>query len=225
MKRLHRFWPAVVLSLLLITTISCASLAGAPTTIPRLGLPTATGQFVGAASGNSGGLGGGNSGGTGSGNSGGTGSGNSGGTGSGNSGSATQPPPSTPEPTPTLPTVAGGPYEVKQIVSLGHETISGQVCSLTTPFVVFAVAPAASWTFNFVPQSADHGTLTYAYNIPKAGESHDAKGTYTLAQADVNGTLLLTMAVRDHVVFKGFDGAIPNKYSFKLVPTPGVTCK
>jgi hypothetical protein len=60
--------------------------------------------------------------------------------------------------------------------------------------------------------------LTYAYSIPRAGESHDAHGTYTLSLAAPDGTLLLSMAVRDHVVFKGFDGTIPLNYSFDLVP-------
>jgi hypothetical protein len=116
-----------------------------------------------------------------------------------------------------------GPYSVKQLVSLGHETISGVVCDVRRGFVVNATSPQVSWTFVFTP-AGDGGTgaVAYNYNIPKAGESHAATGSYTLSGPDHDGTRHLAFTVQDHVVFKGFDGTIPNRYSFDLVP--GATC-
>jgi hypothetical protein len=119
---------------------------------------------------------------------------------------------------------AAGPYMVKPIESLGGETISGNVCNLTAPFSVNSATPKVAFVFVFAPQDATHGTVTYAYSIPSAGEAHDAAGTYTLSSAGADGTLLLSMSVSDHVTFKGFDGKIPNRYQFDLVPAPGVNC-
>jgi hypothetical protein len=121
-----------------------------------------------------------------------------------------------------------GPYEVKQTRTLGHETISGLVCDVRRGFAVSAVAPASSWSFVFTPtggggdQGPLTGTVVYAYSIPSAGESHDATGNYTVSGADPDGTRHVSMTVRDHVVFHGFDGVIPVSYSFDLVPT--ATC-
>ncbi len=119
----------------------------------------------------------------------------------------------------------GGPYVVKQTRSLGGETIGGQVCSLTAPFSVAVKAPAIGFAFGFVPAAADHGSWTYAYNIKKAGETHSASGTYTIAQAGKDGTLTLTMKGRDQVAFKGFSGPFPVNYSFNLVPSGNTPCK
>ena len=133
---------------------------------------------------------------------------------------------STVEPTSTLqPDVQPLPYVVKQIETLGKETISGFVCSLSQPFTVQAVAPEASWAFVFVPLSAQKGNVSYAYSIPSAGESHQATGTYTIARLDSAGTLQLSLQVSDHVVFKGFDGNIPVRYKFNLVPSSETPCK
>jgi hypothetical protein len=132
---------------------------------------------------------------------------------------ATDTPTDTPVPTPVL-----GPYVVKQTTVLGHETLSGAVCKLTDPFIVTASAPEVTFTFNFAPQAADHGRLTYAYSIPRAGETHDATGTYTIQPAGTDGTLVLSMNVSDHVTFKGFDGNIPVKYQFDLVLVGNVPC-
>jgi hypothetical protein len=113
-----------------------------------------------------------------------------------------------------------GPYAVQQTESLGGETLSGLVCDIAAPFSVPAVAPTVSWTFNFSPTSAAGGAVTYAYSIPSAGESHDATGTYTIGPpAPADGSRVLAMSVRDHVVFKGFDGTIPLSYQFDLVPS------
>ena len=136
----------------------------------------------------------------------------------------------TPSPTPTsitptqIPLPSAGPYVVKQIETLGGEVISGIVCNLTRPFSVNSNTPKVSFVFVFVPQDAGLGTVTYAYSIPSAGETHDAKGNYTLSSAGADGTLLLSMAVSDHVTFKGFDGNIPNHSKFDLVPTATATC-
>ena len=184
--------------------------AGRPTETP-----TATGQAVLPATGGGSGTGSSAGGGTG-----GSGSGNSGGeAGSTNQGSSE----ATPEPT-QLADLSGGPYTVKQIETLGGEAISGTVCSTSKPFSVLSVTPHVTFTFNFVPLDAQHGNVTYAYSIPSAGESHDATGTYTLARVDKVGTLQLSLTVSDHVVFKGFDGNIPNHYKFNLVPSGGPPC-
>jgi hypothetical protein len=117
-----------------------------------------------------------------------------------------------------------GAYVVKQTESLGGETISGFVCSRTAPFGVSARTSKVAWVFGFVPRDATHGQVTYAYSIPSAGEAHDATGTYTLSSAAADGTLLLSMAVSDHVTFKGFDGNIPLHYQFQLVPSESAPC-
>ncbi len=208
-------WPAIAASFLLLVTMSCAALEGAPTARPLLTTPRAVqgpGSNAAGISGNSG---------------------NSGGQSS--NGTPTLPtptlPPSatptlpTPSPTPSpLPNPDNGPFVVKQIQTLGHETIQGLVCNITKPFVVNAATPQVSWTFNFVPIGASKGNLSYAYTISSAGESHSATGTYTLSPYEKAGALLLTMTVRDHVVFKGFDGTMPVSYKFALTPTGHANC-
>ena len=144
--------------------------------------------------------------------------------GAGNGGGSISPA-NTPEPTKEIiPDSLGAPYEVKQVETLGGEAISGAVCSLAKPFIVLSVTPHVTFTFNFVPASEAQGKITYAYNIPSAGESHDANGKYTLSKPETNGTLHLTMNGSDHVVFKGFDGNIPFNYKFDLVPSGQINC-
>jgi hypothetical protein len=169
-----------------------------------------------SAGGSSGGTGG--SSGGGSSGAGGNNAGSSGGTGGNNGGSSSDSSPT------QLSETYGGPYVVKQIETLGGEVISGFVCSLTQPFSVLSNTPHVTFTFVFVPQSAQHGNVSYAYNIESAGESHDAKGTYSLSPVDKQGTLQLSLSVSDHVVFKGFDGNIPNRYKFNLVPSGDTSC-
>ncbi|MCL4506257.1 MAG: hypothetical protein M1434_15455 [Chloroflexi bacterium] len=162
---------------------------------------------------------GGSAGGTGSGNGGDGGSGSKGGNNGGTDGSTDV------TATPTqLPDIHYGPYLVKQIETLGGESISGFVCSLTQPFTVLSTTPKVTFTFVFVPQDAQRGKVTYTYSIPKAGESHNAAGTYTLALLDKVGTQQLSLTVSDHVVFKGFDGNIPLHYRFNLVPSTNASC-
>jgi hypothetical protein len=81
-----------------------------------------------------------------------------------------------------------------------------------------------AWTFLFVPRNASAGAVSYAYSIPSAGETHQASGTYTIGQPAHDGTLRLSLAVSDHVVFHGFDGTIPNRYAFDLVPSGATGC-
>ena len=140
-------------------------------------------------------------------------------------------PPTTPPPTTEPPTTVPSPsyygsYSVKQIVSLGGETISGTVCDVRQPFQVGAVAPRAVWSFMFVPDGAQDGhagALSYAYEIPSAGESHAATGTYTISDSGPDGVRHVALKVSDHGVFKGFDGNIPASYNFDLVPAQACT--
>lgn len=112
-----------------------------------------------------------------------------------------------------------GAYTVKQIQTLGGESISGTACDVRTPFVVDAATDKVAWQFLFTPTGATtKGTVTYAYTIPSAGESHDAKGTYLISAADPDGVRHLSLQVSDHVVFHGFDGKLPVSYKFDLVP-------
>jgi hypothetical protein len=165
---------------------------------------------------------GGSAGGAGSGNGGGGGSGSNGGNNGGRAGTDGS---TDVTATPTqLPDIYYGPYQVKQIETLGGESISGFVCNLTQPFTVLSTTPKVAFTFVFVPQDAQRGKVTYTYSIPKAGESHNAAGTYTLALLDKAGTQQLSLTVSDHVVFKGFDGNIPLRYKFNLVPSTNVSC-
>ena len=171
------------------------------------------GQSAGGGA-NSGGGSSGSSGGSCSGSGSGSGSGNSGGNNSGSDATATQPPPSP----------SGGPYVVKQVETLGGEVLSGYACKVTQPFNVTSATPRVTFVFNFAPLDGQHGNVTYRYSIPSAGEMHDAAGTYTLSPLDTDGTLQLSLVVSDHVVFKGFDGNIPNRYKFNLVPVATAPC-
>ena len=94
-------------------------------------------------------------------------------------------------------------------LAVGGEVISGVVCSVSLPFSVISVTSKVSFVFVFAPLDAQRGTVAYKYSIPSAGESHDATGNYTISPAGTDGTLLLSLTVSDHVVFKGFDGNLP----------------
>ncbi len=230
MSRQHRTWTYMGIIGLIFVTMACALPWAAPqaakstatataTQLATLSSPAGTatpttGLSAGGGSGGTGGSSGGNGSGTGTGGS--NGGGNSG-TGGNNGGSNSS--------TPTqLPSTSSNPYIVKQIETLGGEVISGFVCRLTQPFSVLSVTPNVTFTFVFVPQNAQQGKVSYAYSIPKAGESHDASGTYSLSPVDKAGTLQLSLSVSDHVVFKGFDGNIPNHYKFNLVPSDSISC-
>ena len=117
-----------------------------------------------------------------------------------------------------------GTYLVKQIETLGGEVISGAVCNTNKPFDVSYATPKVSFTTHYFPVNSGKGNWVYAYSIASAGESHDAKGTYTLQTTDKVGVLLLSMSGSDHVVFHGFDGNIPSRYKFDLVEASVQTC-
>ncbi len=134
-----------------------------------------------------------------------------------NSGNTPNNPPA--DSTTTTTVLPNGPYVVKQTQTLGGETISGTVCNTRAPFRVAAATSKVSWNFLF-----NRGTMSYAYTIPGAGESHAATGTYTLSKPDVHGVVHLTLAGRDRVVFHGFNGAIPIRYGFDLVPAANTPC-
>ncbi len=131
----------------------------------------------------------------------------------------------TPTVTPT-PDAFAGPFSVRQTMTLGKEHLGsppGGIC-VNTPWQVPADTPKVSFVFNFAPYSALPGatgnTVGYTYNIASAGESHQAQGSYTLSPNE-DGSTRVSLKIRDHVVFKGFDGNIPVRYSFDLVPIHG----
>jgi hypothetical protein len=205
-----RMWSVIVGIALISMTLACALPALAGTATPTPGLVT-IGSKDGTGSSNSGA------------------DGSNGGTGSGTNGSDQSLPPSnetSPDATATLPPLPdpGGPYVVKQVESLGGEVISGFVCSLIQPFVVNSATSKVAWVFNFLPQNANHGNVTYAYSIPSAGEAHTATGNYTISPPDKDGTLHVSLGVSDHVTFKKFDGKIPLTYKFDLVPSGNTSC-
>jgi hypothetical protein len=214
MKIQLRVQQVIIFISLIAITSACASPTNTPTATPTApSSPIATpglsigGNSSGAAGSSNGGSNGGSSGGS---------------NGVSNGGNNNNSSPS--EPPNNLLTTPGGPYMVKQIETLGGEKISGAVCSLTQPFAVTAVTPRVTFVFNFIPQDDKRGNVTYAYSIPSAGESHKAAGTYSLSPVGTDGTLQLSLSVSDHVVFKGFDGNIPNKYKFNLVPSSSTPC-
>jgi hypothetical protein len=197
----------IVLGLILIMMLGCVFLPSGQQT------PTPTPTLS-----NSGG-GGGANGGNGSGSGSGGGGGGNGGNGSGGTGNGSSSQSSNSDTT----TAAQGPYVVKQIETLGHESIAGYVCSTTNAFIVNVAAPKAAFVFNFMPQAADHGTWTYAYSISSAGETHDASGNYKISPGEDN-KLQLTMTGSDHVTFKGVDQKFPVNYKFDLVPSENTSC-
>ncbi|MGZ4673315.1 MAG: hypothetical protein ACXWBO_11520 [Ilumatobacteraceae bacterium] len=160
-------------------------------------------------------------------------SGASGGGGGGDGGGGTPTSPPAPTPVPTIATLPPssepdtsllntpdfGAYTVKQIETVGGESINGLVCDVRHPFVVNAATSKVAWVFLFTPTgNGGTGNVSYAYSIPSAGESHAATGTYTVTDSDQSGTRHVSLTVSDHVVFKGFDGNMPLHYKFDLVP-------
>jgi hypothetical protein len=128
--------------------------------------------------------------------------------------------PTSTEPDTSSPTAPGfGPYTVKQTQTLGGESINGQVCDVRIPFSVNAATSKVAWAFVFRPiGDGGTGNFSYSYNIPSAGESHQGTGSYKVSNSDQSGTRQVSLAGSDHVVFKGFDGNIPVRYKFDLVP-------
>jgi hypothetical protein len=126
-----------------------------------------------------------------------------------------------------------GPYNVKQVQTLGRERIKGEVCALADEFDVIFETPPASFKMHFKPDIVAarspnavplHGTLTYQYSIPRAGETHDATGLYDLAADSAAHRIHVVIEVKDHVRFKGFDGVPRTRYRFDLEPDPAAPC-
>jgi hypothetical protein len=133
------------------------------------------------------------------------------------------PTPASPTPTPSPEGPTAHSYVVKQTQTLGNEKISGSVCNIAKPFTVTSVTPKVTFVFVFAPREVLKGSVSYAYSIPSAGESHAATGTYTISEG-ASGVLTLSLTVKDHVKFQGFDGNIPLRYKFDLVPTGAAGC-
>jgi len=212
MRKYQIIWISLILSVSLITSIACLSLTPLQKALSPTSTPTQTPSVL-LNIGGGGGNGTGGSGGNGSG--GGNGQGGSGGN---NNGASTPAP--TPDPTPS----PQGPYVVKQIVTLGDETIAGEVCSTAVAFGVNVTTPKITFTISFAPETVEGGKWSESYSFPSLGETHDANGSYTLSPAGPDGTLLLTMKGSDHVVFNGFDGNLPLNYQFDLVPSSQTSC-
>jgi len=201
-------WRAAALGLVLVTMLACALPVPVATPTPTV-TPGPAQTGLGGGGGKSGG-GSGAGGGQGGGSGGGAGAGSGAGNGAGdNSG---------------IDTPYSGPYLVKQIESLGGETITGQICSLVQPFGVTIASPKITFNVGFNPQGDSKGSLSYAYSFPSLGETHNASGSYAVTPASPDGTRHLTMSVSDHVVFKGYDGNIPLRYKFDLVPSSTTGC-
>jgi hypothetical protein len=201
----HRAATTRRLGLALVVAVAAASCGGSGATpTPAVGA-TATAPAAGGAGGAGGNGGGGNGGG-------GAGGGAAGGAGS------------SPAPTASVTAPPGSPYKVKQTTSLGGEVVSGTVCDLTKPFNVTFATPPVTFTIAFRPRDGAGGALSYRYLLPRAGESHDASGTYTASVPGADAVVHVVTQVSDHVVFKGFDGIKPTTYAFDLVPAPDATC-
>ena len=84
------------------------------------------------------------------------------GRGNGKNGSSATSNPASSTTSTTLPLEPGAPYAVKQLASLGGETISGTVCSTSAPFFVAAATKKVAWTFRF-----SRGSVTLRVQHPE----------------------------------------------------------
>ena len=114
-----------------------------------------------------------------------------------------------------------GPYHIVKVMNLGGEMVDGVVCGIDQPFVVHMQTRPATFDIKFEPADNAHGMWTYAYDIPRAGESHKANGEYTMSPAAADGSRTLTIDVKDFVAFKGFAGPMPMHYVFGLMQIAG----
>ena len=114
-----------------------------------------------------------------------------------------------------------GPYHIVKVMNLGGETVDGVVCGIDQPFVVHMQTRPATFDIKFEPADKAHGMWTYAYDIPRAGESHNASGEYTVSPPAADGSRSLTIDGKDFVTFKGFAGPMPMHYVFGLSPISG----
>ena len=109
-------------------------------------------------------------------------------------------------------------------MNLGGETLDGLVCAINRPFSVHMDTPRISFDVGFMPVDKTEGNWSYAYNFPDLGETHDAKGSYTISAPAPDNTRNLKISGSDHVVFNGFDGPFPMNYTMQLQPVSGPAC-
>ena len=117
-------------------------------------------------------------------------------------------------------------YQVKQTLHLGDETVSGGAClppgsASAQRFTVLMTTRSVTFHIGFTPTATAAGNLAHQYAFPSLGETHRATGTYAIASPAADGSRTVTLRVRDHVVFNGFDGVMPTNYTFALVPVSG----
>jgi hypothetical protein len=118
----------------------------------------------------------------------------------------------------SAPAEALGPYRVVKVTDRAGETLDGIVCAIDKPFVVRMRTRPAAFDIAFEPADKTHGTWTYAYDIPTAGESHRAHGDHTVSPATADGTRSLTIDGPDFVTFRGFAGRIQMHYVMGFAP-------
>jgi hypothetical protein len=111
-----------------------------------------------------------------------------------------------------------GPYRVVKVMDRAGELVDGIVCSIAEPFVVHMQTRPATFDIKFEPADKSRGTWTYAYDIPRAGESHRAHGEHVVSAAAADGTRSLTIDGPDFVTFRGFAGPMPMHYVMGLAP-------
>ena len=111
-----------------------------------------------------------------------------------------------------------GPYRVVKVMNRAGEAVDGIVCAIDKPFVVHMQTRPATFDIKFEPADKTHGTWAYAYNIPAAGETHNAHGEHTISPAAVDGSRALTIDGPDFVAFRGFAGPIQMHYVMGLAP-------
>jgi hypothetical protein len=114
-----------------------------------------------------------------------------------------------------------GPYHIVKVMNLGGEMVDGVVCGIDRPFVVHMQTRPATFDLKFEPADDARGMWTYAYDIPRAGESHKASGEYTMSAPAADGSRSLTIDGKDFVTFKGFAGPMPMHYVFGLMQIAG----
>jgi len=114
-----------------------------------------------------------------------------------------------------------GPYHIVKVRDLGGEMVDGVVCAVDRPFVVHMQTRPATFDIKFEPADRARGMWTYAYDIPRAGESHKASGEYTMSPPAADGSRSLSIDGKDFVTFRGFAGPMPMQYVFGLSPASG----
>jgi hypothetical protein len=116
-----------------------------------------------------------------------------------------------------------GPYRVVKVMDRAGEAVEGLVCAIDRPFVVHMQTRPATFDIKFEPTDKARGMWTYAYDIPRAGESHRAMGDHIVSPPAADGTRSLTIDGPDFVTFHGFAGPFQMHYVMGLVPVAAPT--